>query len=191
MLILLGAPSPPLLGQEARLAARLPHGTAVEVQRLVDSAARLRLPTEPLIQKALEGESKGADSSRIMVAVGGLLARMDTARQALGNEASEAELVAGAAALRAGADPGSVHTLRTLRPNRSLFVPLSVLADLLSDGVPASQVWSSVRDMASNGASDAQFLRLRDRLGRDGADRPRPLPPAPEHAPGEASPERP
>jgi len=182
-----------LVAQDARLTARLAPGPRAAVQRLVDSAAAARLPTEPLVRKALEGESKGADSTRIVLAVQRLLARLGTARQLFGPETNEAELVAGAAALQAGATPESLTRLSTLRPRERLAVPLSVLADLLSSGIPAGQAWSSVYDMASHGAADAEFLALRDRLtGADGRQRGLPPPaerppsaplPGPEHSP--------
>ena len=55
----------PVRAQEPRLAARLPEPLALRITRLADSARALGLPSEPLIQKALEGESKGADGFRI------------------------------------------------------------------------------------------------------------------------------
>jgi hypothetical protein len=180
----------PLVAQDPRLAARLPSGTAIEVQRLIDLAERDNLPTDPLVQKALEGESKGADSARIIHAIEGLLGRLRAARSELGPEATEAELVAAAAALRAGALPTALDTLRSLRRDKPLVVPLSVLADLLTVGVPAEEAWRSVREMASTGATDAQFLALRDRLAsappKAGASNLRP--PAPERPPAGSPP---
>ncbi|MEO8139835.1 MAG: hypothetical protein ABI742_09320 [Gemmatimonadota bacterium] len=179
--------APALSAQEPRLAARLSPGTALEVQHLVDSATRAALPAEPLIQKALEGESKGADSARIVGAVEALLQRLRIARRSLGSGATEPELVAAAAALRAGASPVTLGALRSLRPDQSLVVPLSVLADIIAAGVTPEQAWSSVRDMANTGAGDAAFLALRDRLTNTprAADA---LPPEARRPPTEAPP---
>lgn len=172
-----------LSAQDARLAARLAAGPRAAVQKLVDSATATGLPTEPLIRKALEGESKGADSTRILLAVQGLFAHLATARQLFGPEAQEPELVAGAAALRAGATNANLTRLASLRHHQQLTVPLSVLADLLASGVPVEQAWTSVYDMASRGANDAAFLALRDRLtGPDSRRSPGKPPPA-EHPP--------
>lgn len=171
-----------LAAQDARLAARLPDNIARAVQATVDSAAASGLPADPLVQKALEGWSKGADSARIVTAVRALARSLATAQLALGRAAPAADLVAGAAALRAGAAPSALTTLRGLRRSEQLAVPLSVLADLLTAGVGAERAWSSVRDMASQGASDAAFLRLRDELVPGTGDRP--LPPAAERPPG-------
>jgi hypothetical protein len=184
---MLGAGTATALGaQEPRLAARLPAGTASATQRLVDSASHDGLPAEPLVQKALEGESKGADSASIVRAVQALLERLRLARRSLGH-ATEPELVAAAAALRAGASPASLVALRAVRPDQPLVVPLSVLADIIAAGVPPERAWSSVREMASTGAGDAAFLALRDRLtGTPGtADV---LPPESRRPPTEAPP---
>lgn len=167
-----------LQAQDSRLANRLAVGTASSVQRLVDSAAARSLPTEPLVLKALEGASKGADSARIVTAVRALLTNLETARQVLGDRAQPTELVAGAAALRAGATRDRLAQLST-QPKRELTVPLSVLADLLTSGVPADDAWKQVSSMVYNGASDAQFLALRDRMSQGRS----PLPPAAERPP--------
>ena len=56
---------------EGRL-ARLDAPTRVAVAAVVDSARKNRLPTEPLVDKALEGAKKGADGARIVTAVSGI-----------------------------------------------------------------------------------------------------------------------
>ena len=58
--------------QDQRLAQRLDSTTAVAVQQIVDSARRVGLPTEPLVQKALEGSTLGASGPRIETAVSAL-----------------------------------------------------------------------------------------------------------------------
>jgi len=181
-----------VVAQDPRLAARLPGGTAQAVQAWADSAIAQGLPPEPVVLKALEGASKGADSALILNAVRALVHRLAEARRALGPEASEAELVAGAAALRAGAAPNRLADLKALRPREHLTVPLSVLADLLTAGVAGERAWSSIRDMATRGAPDADYLALRDRLAERRSGPPR-LPPAAEYppAPSQPNPDRP
>lgn len=154
-------------GQDPRLAARLDAATVGPVQALVDSARAAGLPAEPLVQKALEGESKGADRARIVAAVRLLYDGLRTAREQLGPEADDAELAAGASTLRAGATPRQLAELRSLRPDRSLVVPLGVLTDLVAHGVPVDEAWSSVERLARAGASDAQFVEMRQRTERN------------------------
>src|SRR5437016_3194924 len=79
---------------------RLDPDTRAHVSAVIDSARTVGLPTEPLIQRALEGVLKGAGSDRIVAAVRRLAVDLGVARSALGSGASSAELEAGVAALR-------------------------------------------------------------------------------------------
>lgn len=153
-----------LTAQDRRLAERLDSGSAAAVQRLVDSARATGLPTEPLIQKALEGKTMGASSARIQDAVAALLDRLASARDALGPDAGSAELVAGASALRAGLTPSSLRQLHALRGGSSLAVPISVLTDLVAQGLPPDEATREVLDLARNGRSDDEFVALRKRM---------------------------
>jgi hypothetical protein len=189
---LLGLGSRPAAAQDPRLTARLDTPTAGQVAALVDSAAAERLPTEPLVQKALEGATMGASSARIVRAVGMLRDNLRGARAALGDGASEPELVAGASSLRAGVPAASLRELRASRRDQPLAVPLAVLTDLIAGGVPMSTAEASVLALARDGARDADFLALRRRLETDrGAavepeegERPRGVPaPGPPVAP--------
>jgi hypothetical protein len=180
---LLVALASPLQGQDSRLSARLPAGLVAPVQSLVDSAKNDRLPTEPLIQKALEGYSKGADSARIVSAVRSLLDQLGVARSALGPEAREPDLVAGAACLRSGADPAMLSELHALSAGRSVAVPLGVLSDLVASGIKVPRAWDAVRDVARTGGPDAEYLALRDRMAGPSSAQQPPVPERPRVVP--------
>ena len=175
LILLLAAPSF-LAAQDRRLAGRLDSATALEVQRLVDSAKAAELPTEPLVQKALEGSTLGADGPRIRHAVEALFAQLGRARDALGRDASEAELTAGAGALRAGLAPGALQRLQALRSGRSLVVPIAVLTDLVAEGMTPNDATRSVLDLARDGRPDDDFLALRRRVQMERRNRPAPDP---------------
>ncbi|HEY7028915.1 MAG TPA: hypothetical protein VH438_14980 [Gemmatimonadales bacterium] len=153
-----------LFAQDSRLQTRLPADVANQVQRLVDSAAQHGLPTEPLVQKALEGQSKGADGGRIVAAVRTLSGQLGEASTTLGPGAPEADVVAGAACLKAGATPEMITELRRLRPEQSLAVPLGVLSDLVALGVDVPKAWEQVHSLAASHGPDTEFLALRDRV---------------------------
>jgi len=51
--------------QEARLAGRLSPAARADVEAVLDSARRDGLPVEPLVDRALEGATKGADDARM------------------------------------------------------------------------------------------------------------------------------
>jgi hypothetical protein len=156
----------PLAAQDPRLDARLAPETVREVQVLLDSARIASLPTEPLVQKALEGRSKNAPPPRIIGAVRLLLGALRDARLALGTEATASELIAGANALRAGAPPATVSALRRQR-GREVTVPLSVLTDLVARGVSAAAASRAVSTMVGDGAADRDFLLLRTQVEQD------------------------
>jgi hypothetical protein len=174
VLVMLVPTVAPLHAQDRRLAERLDPVTSNAVQQLVDSARSLELPTEPLVQKALEGSTLGAGGDRIRAAVGALLGQLGRARGALGPAATEAELTAGAGALRAGLTTETLQHLRSLRQGRPLVVPLSVLTDLVAEGMTADLAARSVFDLVRSGRPDDDFVALRRRVQtelRSGAGR--------------------
>ncbi|HEU5219027.1 MAG TPA: hypothetical protein VFU23_10220 [Gemmatimonadales bacterium] len=161
---LLGAA--PLIAQDPRLDARLLPETAREVRILLDSARIASLPTEPLVQKALEGQSKNAPPTRIVAAVRLLLGALRDSRAALGSAASGTEVIAGANALRAGAAAATVSALRRERGGE-VTVPLSVLTDLVARGVSAAAASRAVMSMVGEGLADRDFLLLRTQVEQD------------------------
>src|SRR5215472_2087056 len=97
-------------------------GQTPAVQTIIDSAGRAGLPTRPLVEKALEGAAKGAPEDAIARAVRSLAAALGEARLALGTSTDD-ELNAGAVALRLGARPQDLKSLRAARA-KNLVVPL-------------------------------------------------------------------
>jgi hypothetical protein len=114
---------------------------------------------------AFEGAARRVGGERIVAAVRAQATALETARKALG-PASEAELVAGASALRAGLAPDSLARLRTARSG-STVVPLVVIADMIARGVPAATASTEVIAAARAGTRDEDFLRLRDHVARE------------------------
>jgi len=155
--------------QDERLSERLDAATATQVQQVVDSAKAAGLPSEPLVQKALEGATLGASDDRIVAAVQGLHGQLRRARQALGGDASDAELTAAAGALRAGLEPSALRRLQSLRPDQPLVVPIAVLTDLVAEGVPPAEATRSVLDLARDGRPDDEFVALRRQVQQRGA----------------------
>ena len=152
------------LAQDPRLAARLDSATHAQVESVIAGARADGLPAEPLVQKALEGASKGAAGPRIVAAVASTLADLRRAREALGANASADDIVATAAALRAGATPTMVSEMRRVDHHAGLAVPLGVFTDLVAGGVPVGAAWRSVAELAERGGDAQEFLDLRDRL---------------------------
>jgi hypothetical protein len=119
---------------DASLDSRLVPPVRAVVGPIVDSALEQRLPAEPLLDKALEGQTKGASPDRIAAAVRKLVVLLSEARSALGSDASPMELSAGASALQAGAGLGALARVRAVRRGESATIPLAVMSELIARG---------------------------------------------------------
>jgi hypothetical protein len=151
----------------ARLDGRFDARARVAVERVIDSAFALGIPAEPLIDKALQGQSKGASTEVIVRAMRALAIDLASARRALGSQALAVELAAGADALRAGVDTRSIERLRRDRPGQPLVVALGVLTDLIQRGVPVDAATKSVLELTKAGIADEQLVAFRRGVERD------------------------
>jgi hypothetical protein len=149
------------VNQLSELDGRASGSLKAQVAAVADSIERAGLPVAPLVDKTLEGISKGADERRIMAAVRSVASDLGVARRALG-PSSDGELVAAVAVLRAGSTAEGLTQLRRSLPGRPLVVPLSVLASLLVDGAPASSAIVAVATSAKQ-RNDSDLLAY----GRD------------------------
>jgi hypothetical protein len=152
---------------DQRLGARLPAEARAPVRAIIDSARAQGLPTEPLVQKALEGASRRAESTRILRAVSSLAERMRTARSALGSGSSETELVAAAGALSVGVADETLRDLRRSQPDRSVALPLVVLADIVQRGVPLDTASAVIMSLSRAGMRETDFQALRLEVVQD------------------------
>lgn len=136
-----------------------------------DSLSAEGLPGDALVAKAAEGILKGADETRILLAVRRLAGELRDARSALGTAASPSEIVAAASALHAGASADALRQMRVLAASGgregSLTVSLVVLADLVSRGTPVKVARESVMSLLSHHATDADLQALRAGVERD------------------------
>jgi hypothetical protein len=173
--------------QDPRLAALLDTGTRARVSAVIERARTASLPVEPLVDKALEGARKRAPDARIVEAVTSLAARLDSSRVALGRTSTEGELVAAAAALQAGVGPAVLAQLRQERAGRSLAVPLVVLGDLVTRGVPHDTASALILLVAREGLSDETLLAIQRDVQRDVRDGAHPATAAAIRARGAAS----
>jgi hypothetical protein len=140
---------------------------------LVDSASRRELPTAPIIDRAVQGARRRLSDDVIIRAAGVMADRLAAARGALGRESTTDELTAGAEALFAGVTPAALVQLRTHRPYGDAVVPLIVLTDLVSNGVPAGDATATVlsfvdrRNANHVAVSDETMLTIRAEVAAD------------------------
>jgi len=155
------APAAPPTSPDPRLDARLDAASAQAVEEFLAEARVDSLPTEPLVQRALEGATKGASGPRIVAAVEALLQRLRVSRELIGTSSSGPELVAAAGALQAGVDTATIAGIRESAEDQDLTVRLVVLTDLIGRGVPGKEASSVILDWSRLGTTDGVFLGLR------------------------------
>ena len=139
--------------QDPRLSNRLDAPTRKALSAIVDSARAQGIPVEPLMEKVYQGLAMGADGSRIVVAVRSLTFEMGNAHRVLGAVATTDELKAAASAVHAGVpavELGKMKKQSGLR--RSLTLPFTVLADIVSRGVPVAAATNAIKSLVGAGA---------------------------------------
>lgn len=137
------------------------------VQSLIDSAKAEGLPAQPLISKAQEGVSKHAASPLIARVVRTVFLSLREARAVLGGQANRDELTAGGAALQAGIPATAIIDLRQAGHGKSITVPLVVMADLVSRGVPRDTASRAILQLWMQGAGEADLMGLSQSVGQD------------------------
>lgn len=131
----------PLAAQAAhpRLAGRVPAAALRTIDSLVAQAVAESLPSEPLVQKALEGGAKGIPADRLVNGVRRGLVQLRDARAILTRVAPaqpvpEGHVAAVAAALARGLSPSLVERLLAAGPAEPPGPVLHAAADLVAHG---------------------------------------------------------
>jgi hypothetical protein len=152
---------------DPRLVSRLDVHTRSAVVAIIDSARLASLPTEPLIDKALEGAAKKASGQQIIAAVRIFAGQLAQARDALGAGSQDAELLGGAQAIRAGIPVQQLERLRGVRPGARIAAALTVVSDLVSREVPIDTAVAVVSGLVRASATDEQLLAVRSDVETD------------------------
>ena len=167
-LALAAAAFAPARAQDPRLGNRLDAPSRTAILALIDSARAQGIPVEPLQQKVNQGVAMGVDGPRIVAAVRTLTREMATAHRALGTVATADEIQAAASAVHAGVpavELGKIKKQGGLR--RSLSLPFTVLADLISRGVPVEAGVNAIRSLVGAGAKDADINNFQRNVSGD------------------------
>jgi hypothetical protein len=162
-----------LFAQDARLAARLDKPTLIAVNAIVDSARISKLPTEPLVDKALEGAAKGSEGSNIVSAVHQLSVRMGSAKRVLGARTTPDEIKAATSAMDVGVSVRDLALLRSAAGKQPVTAPLTVLTDLVGRNVPIATATNLVLQLARAGVKDPDLALFQRNVRADierGAD---------------------
>ncbi|HVZ77458.1 MAG TPA: hypothetical protein VG818_05720 [Gemmatimonadaceae bacterium] len=164
---LLFLPAAAASAQRPALGAAFDPATRAAIQSIVDSARADGLPADALVNKALEGAGKHAAGPRIVGAVRMLYGELAASREALGAASRRDEVTAGAQALHAGAATPDLHALRLAAGRRPLGMPLMVLTDLMSRGVPPETAAGIMDSLVRAGARDADLVAFQRNVRLD------------------------
>ncbi len=158
-------PAPAADARAELLARGAPADLAEEIEAIVVLAVRDGLPTDALVDKALEGWAKRAAPTRIVVAVGdlrhSLLAARDAARDA-GLSSPPGNVVSAAAqALGRGMTPDDVRrVIRSAGNADAAATGLMVASSLAAQGIERSAAARTVEQAFKEGHSSSEVLEL-------------------------------
>lgn len=146
----------------ARARADLPRAAAARFDQIVADARAQGLPTDPLVDKALEGEAKHVPPDRIIAVLTQLSQNLGRARAliAQGGAPSGDDVAAAADALRRGVPERAVRELRARQANRPVAMAVVTLADLVQQGVPVEQALNLLQAWSDRHGSNAELRDL-------------------------------
>lgn len=138
----------------------LPADAVDRIVQVVDRVGDTGVPSEPLLDKALEGAAKGVPPDRIVATVTAYAGRLEQAARVLQTPNPDRhELVAAADALRKGVPSEAVRDVGR-RSGPTAAAALVVLADLVEAGVPADQAMSVVDQALRQGRRGESLFSL-------------------------------
>jgi hypothetical protein len=146
-----------------RIRAALPADQVQAVEQVLARAREQNLPTEPLLEKALEGVAKHAPPPLIVQALNQLSRQLGEARGLLKNGVPPApeEVAAVADALRRGVPAKAVRTLHEqARQGEPVALAVHTLADLLDRGVPVGPALDVLKAWRDQGAQPDQLREI-------------------------------
>lgn len=156
----------------ARARAGLDQASAARFDAALEQARAQGLPTESLVNKALEGVAKQVPPARIMAAVEQRLALLGRARAALAPGHGAAEISAVADAMQRGVSAEVVQRVRQQAGGEEpIAVAVHVVADLAERGVPVDVALDVLSAWRQRGAPASELPDLPagvDRLVRQG-----------------------
>jgi len=148
-----------------RLRSAIPAEIVDHVVKEIAAACARRLPVGTLEHLALELAAKGTGASDIVRELTAQHRALWLGREAMraGGRASpdDNEIEAAGTALRKGADDVAISALAAATPeNRSLAVPLTVIANLMDRGLPSDDVVAAMHVWLESGATDRELKDL-------------------------------
>jgi len=150
-------------GERARLEGRVPAASLPAIDSLLDVAKSEQLPTEPLVQKAIEGGAKHVSAERIIQAVERNLDQLRAAQTLLersGDKApsTPAEVMTVVWAHKRGLSDSIIERVITALPSEPRSSALHAVADLLAHRFAADSAASLILDAVGQGVRGVRLL---------------------------------
>jgi hypothetical protein len=154
-----------------RLQAVLPPTVAADVITVIRDADGQGLPGDVVARRVLEAHAKGQPDTVLSAAARNLEFGLGEARDAVkaaGREPRGDDIEAAAIAHDAGVGREAIKALAaSITSERSLAVPLVVLATLVNEGVPADDALKAVEKKLSGRASNGELTDLPGEMDHD------------------------
>lgn len=140
-----------------------------QLTSIVSAARDAGLPVQPILSKVRYAVVVAhAPPPTVVAAARAIASRLVASREALAPQPSDLEIAAGADALGVeGVEPNSLRAVRAASPKHSVVVPLGVLAQLVSNHVPASKATDIVTDLMRRGVAPQQLVALGNNVNSD------------------------
>jgi hypothetical protein len=153
----------PAQSVQDRLVGRIPSDAVPAVDSLVQVARQETLPTEPLVQKALEGGAKQVPAPRIVAAVQTSLTQLRDARDLLvragdRTPSQPAEVTTVAWALRRRLPPPVVERVVAALPQPPRAAALHAVADLVAHRFDPDSATGLIIDAVHQGLQGERLL---------------------------------
>ncbi len=163
--LVVGCPLIPLSAQDgsARLAGRVPAAALPAIDSIISTAVAESLPTEPLIQKALEGSAKKIPPDRLVNAVRRGLIQLRQARAVVshalpGEPVPQGHVAAVAAGLARGLPTSIVERLITVAPDEPPGPALHAAADMIAHRFDPDSAAALLVDAHNKGLRGVRLL---------------------------------
>jgi len=134
--------------------------TSRQVSQIIESAAAAGLPASHILSKARFAVLVRAPGPKIVETAKAVSARLEMARQAIAPHALAIDITNAEEALSYNVPPEILRRVSQASPRQTIAVPLSILTQLVANGVPTEKAGKIVTELVQRGATAAQMVAL-------------------------------
>jgi hypothetical protein len=153
--------------QDSLPSLALDRETSARLSRIVEEVRARGLPTDHVVSKIRFALVLHAPPPKIIAAAEAVAARLEAARAALAPRPVPTDIDAGEDALSFSVPRDALVAVRAAAPDQPVAVPLGVLTQLVTSGVPPKQAVAMVTELLKRGATPTQFAALGNDVDAD------------------------